>query len=357
MKVLQLIDSLDAGGAERMAVNLANELSSVIETSYLCATRKEGILKEDIHADVKYSFLNRKRTLDFKALLKLREIVKHDNIDIVHAHATSFFMAFLLKLVYSPVKIIWHDHYGNSEFLSNRPKQLLKLCSSVFSHVFVVNDGLKIWAKRVLKVKRTAVLNNFVTLNKNKKITRLNGIEGKRIVCLANLRVQKNHKMLFEAFETLDEEGWSLHVVGKNFKDAYASDLKHLVASSNLSEKVFFYDSCPDVGNILTQSNIGVLSSDSEGLPLAILEYGLANLAVVSTNVGDINKVITHEVNGLIVEAGDVSKFKQGLKAMINNLKGRSEFGIALHQKVTTNFAFKSIQQKLLKTYAEVINE
>ena len=59
MKVLQLIDSLATGGAERMAVNLANLLSSHIESSYLCSTRKEGALKNAINLDVKYLFLNR----------------------------------------------------------------------------------------------------------------------------------------------------------------------------------------------------------------------------------------------------------------------------------------------------------
>lgn len=42
MKVLQLIDSLSVGGAERVAVNLANGLAEAGVQSYLCATRQEG---------------------------------------------------------------------------------------------------------------------------------------------------------------------------------------------------------------------------------------------------------------------------------------------------------------------------
>ena len=57
MRIVQLIDSLDAGGAERMAVNYANALQSKIEFSGLVTTRKEGGLKEQINPKVSYLFL------------------------------------------------------------------------------------------------------------------------------------------------------------------------------------------------------------------------------------------------------------------------------------------------------------
>ncbi|WNH09649.1 hypothetical protein [Thalassobellus suaedae] len=66
MNVLQLIDSLHAGGAERVALNYANALVPKIETSYLCATREEGLLKESLSKDVPYIFLNKKSALDLK---------------------------------------------------------------------------------------------------------------------------------------------------------------------------------------------------------------------------------------------------------------------------------------------------
>ncbi len=46
MKVLQLIDTLDAGGAERMAVNIANAVNEEGITSYLCATRRGGSVRK-----------------------------------------------------------------------------------------------------------------------------------------------------------------------------------------------------------------------------------------------------------------------------------------------------------------------
>ena len=60
IRVLQLLDSLHAGGAEVLAVNIANALSNEGVESHLCVTRNEGPLKEYIEPAVQYLFLKRK---------------------------------------------------------------------------------------------------------------------------------------------------------------------------------------------------------------------------------------------------------------------------------------------------------
>ena len=68
MRIVQVIDSLNAGGAERMAVNYANSLSNQLGFSGLICTRIEGDLKNEIHKNVSYLFLNKTKVIDFKAL-------------------------------------------------------------------------------------------------------------------------------------------------------------------------------------------------------------------------------------------------------------------------------------------------
>jgi len=60
LKVLQIIDSLNAGGAETMAVNIANALFYNEVDSFICASRKEGKLVDNIDNHVGYLFLNKK---------------------------------------------------------------------------------------------------------------------------------------------------------------------------------------------------------------------------------------------------------------------------------------------------------
>ncbi|MGY8885791.1 MAG: glycosyltransferase, partial [Flavobacteriales bacterium] len=97
MRVLQLIDSLETGGAERMAVNYANELADHIEASFVCATRKEGLLKMTIDSRVEYLFLKKKNTLDIRAILRLFKFVSKNKIDVIHTHSSSFFYGTILK--------------------------------------------------------------------------------------------------------------------------------------------------------------------------------------------------------------------------------------------------------------------
>ena len=104
MRVLQLIDSLRPGGAERMAVNYANALGKCIDASYLCCTRKEGLLKSKISSQVGYFFLNRQSTLDLKAISSLRYFVKENRIDLIQAHGNSWFIAVLVKITLPNIK-------------------------------------------------------------------------------------------------------------------------------------------------------------------------------------------------------------------------------------------------------------
>lgn len=120
MRIVQIIDSLEAGGAERMAVNYANSLAKEIDFSGLITSRKEGLLRNQVHESVSYLFLSKKRKIDFRAVFKLRKYLIKNKVDVIHAHSSSFFIASLVKVTLPKIKIIWHDHYGISQDLSSR---------------------------------------------------------------------------------------------------------------------------------------------------------------------------------------------------------------------------------------------
>ena len=135
MRIVQLIDSLDAGGAERMAVNYANALSEKIAFSGIVATRKEGVLKQEIKHINNYAFLERKNKFDTNAIFLASKYIKRNKIQIVHAHGSSYFFGVLVKLFNPKIKLIWHDHYGNRAE-DNKQKMILKICSFFFSKIF-----------------------------------------------------------------------------------------------------------------------------------------------------------------------------------------------------------------------------
>jgi len=357
MRVLQLIDSLEAGGAERIAVNFANALTTEVEVSFLCATRKEGILKASINSDVGYCFLNKKSTLDIRAIKRLRGFISHNEISIIHAHSSSFFIATIIKILNPKLKLVWHDHYGKSDFLEERPKSVLKFCSRFFNHIFCVNSKLKSWVKNELNTGSVSFLFNFAVRDDVVQTTVLKGEKGKRIVCLANLRPQKDHLNLLKAFKRVTEvyPDWSLHLVGKDFKDDYARRIFQWIEKENLEHRVYFCGSCSDISSILKQSDIGVLASKSEGLPLALLEYGLASLPVVTTNVGDCKKVIENENLGYLVLPENVDALYSAFLCLIEKPnEGKINMGNALNNHVELHFSKKKTIAKILAVYKSI---
>lgn len=353
MKVLQLIDSLRTGGAERVAVNISNSLVSKIDSSFLCTTRKEGALKSSLDSEVQYLFLNKKNSLDILALLKLLQYVKKNKIDIIHAHSTSFLFATLIKLLYPKVKIIWHDHYGKSEFLKQRKANLLKLCSKFFSTIISVNGNLKQWSQSNLYCKNVIYLPNFAVKQNTIGDTSLFGVDGKRILNLANLRPQKDHFTLFLAFKLVLKQcpDWTLHCVGWDFGDKYAAELREYLKKQDLEETVFLYGSRNDVGNIIEQSNICVLSSKSEGLPIALLEYGLHAKPVVVTRVGDCVEVVEHKFNGMLVAKENKNELAKALIQLIKNEGLAKTLGENLRQEVEKNYSKEKYINKLIAIY------
>ena len=350
MRILQIIDSLEAGGAERMAVNYANVLAVTINFSGLVTTRKEGPLLNQVNNKVSYLCLNKKGTIDLKAISKLRKFVIKNKVELIHAHSTSFFLAFLLKLSFPSVKLIWHDHYGDSEFLSQRPSFALRITLPFFDGIIAVNQNLKLWAEQKMHFKNVIYLPNFPSEeNEVLEHTVLKGIDGKRIVSLANLRVQKNHFLLIEVAKKMQisHPEWTFHLVGKDFEDDYSRQIKNLILEYNLENNVFIYGSKQDIATILEQSKIAVLTSQSEGLPVALLEYGFYRKPIVVTNVGEIPLLIQDGVNGFMVETGNVELFYDSLVKLLENETLQNNFGNALQQTIMDNYS----EQTVIKQY------
>jgi len=349
LRIVQLIDSLEIGGAERMAVNYANALLSKISFTGIVVTRTEGLLKEKLNSKVNYLFLNRKRTIDFKALLLFLKFCKNHQITHIHAHGTSYFTAVLTKIVHPSLKIIWHDHNGNRANTSNFQNRVLRICSKLFSGIIVVNKDLELWAKQKLRGSTTLFLPNFVLKEAISNATILKGVPNKRVLCLANFRWQKNQIMLVEVANSIKNRypDWTFHFVGNGLESAYGQKVKKLCIDYYLDETVFFYEGISDNATVINDATICVLTSVSEGLPVVVLEYGLYEKPIVVTAVGELEKLINTNENGGIVAANDIDQFCKLLSLAIENLELRKKWSKNLNEMVLENYS----ENKVLSNY------
>ncbi len=357
MRILQLIDTLNAGGAERVAVNYANALSTRIEGSYLCTTRKEGPLYELLVPEVGHLFLGRKNTFDLKAVFKLRDYLKKNKIQIVQAHGTSYFIAVLVKVTLPKLILIWHNHSGKSEALMSRKKGILKICSLFFEAIFSVNENLAQWSRNELFTKQVFYIKNFI-LSKNTKSENLvlEGATGKRIVCVANLRPPKNHGLLLDAFAMIlrKEPQATLHLFGTNFMDEYSKIILD-ITKLQFRGSVFYHGMNPNIAALLHTFDVGVLSSDSEGLPLALLEYAQAGLPVVATDVGQCKEVVNGHAT--IVDKGNGKAIADAVLSILKNPIPARERALKLQSYTMASFGEKTILNQVISIYEEALSE
>ncbi|MFD2567774.1 glycosyltransferase [Pseudotenacibaculum haliotis] len=353
MKVLHVIDQLTVGGAEVLTVNVVNLLAAQPDIEvHLCVARKESSLKESIDKRVKYIFLKKRKTVDKKFYKALHDYINENEIDIIHAHNTSYFSSTIVKfLLKRKVKLIWHNHTGAYVNLKGIKFIILKLFSRLFDAILNVNVGLNEWSAKKLKAKKNIVLNNFAAFTNKKEITKLTGLPGKRIVCLAGLRPVKDHPNLINAFEIFLEKhpDWTLHLIGKNYGDDYADHVIEMILDKNLEKKIFFYGVRSDIKHILNQATVGTLTSKKEGFPISVLEYGLAKLPVILTNVGN-NKAVVKDQRA-IVPPNDPEELANCMTMMAENEDISKEVANSLHKQVVDYFSEEHFISKLKSTY------
>lgn len=253
------------------------------------------------------------------------------------------------------IKIIWHDHYGNSEFLDERPKKLLKVMSHFFLLIISVNEKLKMWSINELNSSKVVYLNNFAEIAVNgisEKI--LKGKEDKRILSLANLRPQKNHFLILETAALLKETHpeWTFHLVGKDFNDAYSAQIKNEIVRLGLVQNVYVYGAQKNIAALIKEASFGVLTSFSEGLPVSLLEMGLLGKTVIATNVGNVKKVIVHKTTGILLENFDKMTFYAAVVHLIDNKEQKHQLETALKEHVLKQFSAKAI----ITQYIEELN-
>lgn len=361
MRILQLIDSLRPGGAERMAVNYANALAKRIDGSHLCCTRMEGLLQSQLSSDVGYIFLNKKHTLDIKAFFKIRDYIKENRINLIQAHSSSWFLALLIKLSLPKVKLVWHDHYGRD--LRQRKSGLLKGFSGYFDGIISVNENLKEWAVMNLNLSYNEVryFRNFfpsrtIASSLSETICLLGEKKSFKIVCVANLRPQKNHINLLQAIKLLpDEVNCSLHLVGKDEENNYSAEVKKYIKENFLKNSVFLYGEQEKVMSLLKQADLGVLSSSSEGLPLALLEYGHAGLPVVCTRVGQCAEVV--EDKGKVVPPENSEKLAEAMLYYLENETQRIKDSAGFQEKVVREFSEEAVVPEVIFFLRDVLTK
>jgi glycosyltransferase involved in cell wall biosynthesis len=106
--------------------------------------------------------------------------------------------------------------------------------------------------------------------------------------------------------------------------------------------------------DLYRQADIFVLSSQSEGVPLALLEAMSCGLPSVCTSVGGVPEILADSVTGFLVQRGDVENMSAKILTLLNDEKLRKKMGSKARELVIENYTIGEMSQKILDIYNEL---
>lgn len=332
MHVAFMISSLQKGGSERVMCNIANyfaqnghQVTMITqykkEEEYSLHGKIKRVLSEITPEETKgriHNFLGR--------FFKLRNIWKEEKPDVILSFiGKNNIMTLLTSWGLSIPVVVSVRADPEQEY----PKGMMRFMAR---HLFQRAAGVVLQTKECFRFfsvkvqKRAVILRNPVN---DSFFT--NAYEGERehtIVTVGRLDENKNQQLLLRAFAEIASEypDYKVILYGKGESEA---ELKNLAGELGIGNQVEFPGSVTDVAEKIKKAGVFVLTSNTEGMPNALIEAMVLGLPVIATDCpcGGPADLIDHGENGLLTPVGDVNKMKENLQLLLNNLQKASEMG------------------------------
>lgn len=306
-RVLWLIRGLGPGGAERLLVAQAATRGDDVdyEVAYQVAA-KDQLVGELTEAGAVVHRLPTGPTWP----LALRRLVAERDIDVVHAHAPAMAVGARLGLRALPggprPRLVYTEH--NRWAAYRRPTRWANAATFwLDDRTFAVSDEARRSVAAPLRDRVETVHHGIdraglvAAAGDRDDARRRLGIDDDQVLVahVANYRREKAHEVLIEAAAHLDADTpIRIVLVGQGQRQ---DEVAAILAAADLGDRVRILGFRDDVAAIVGASDALVLSSDHEGLPVAVMEALSLGVPVVSTAVGGIPEAVTDRVDGLLV--------------------------------------------------------
>lgn len=298
-------------------------------------------------------------------------LIRGKRIDLIHVHGyvAALAGAIVKPILKKPVVATFHL----SPRYTNRPIPILEKVERRIGNTLtsVLDAVINISEHNLVEMKRSGIKNqNHVLIRNWVPLSTVsleeNGAEGQlrnsvsstdfvNIISVGRLSFQKGFDILVKAASILMRKGKSFHVkiIGDGGE---RNHLLHMCANLGLEENIELIGRVTDKEkvSIIKASDIFVLSSRFEGLPLTVLEAMYLKKPVIATDVNGMNEIITNGISGLLVEPNEKS-LAEALELLISNLHLRQEMAKNARETVEKRFSSRnciytvSILEKLIR--------
>jgi len=186
--------------------------------------------------------------------------------------------------------------------------------------------------------------------------TRSNARHPRRVGIVGNLKPVKGTDIFIDATKIVSETHPHVQFdlagagIGSEGAKQYLSQIRKLGSAQN----VRLLGSLSDVPTFLSTLDIAVLSSRSEGLPNAIMEYMAAGRPCVVTNVGGCGELIEHERNGLLVPPENPSALAEGIMYLLDHPDKAEQFASAARKDISEKYEAAVLANRWHEIYDSV---
>lgn len=354
MKIVQIITSLNLGGAQTLLENLSYGLQEAGQDVIVISleSNHSATAERIENRGIQIIYLDKKPHYDPSIVGKLSRVLRKLKPDIIHAHNIKKAYVYLAARKAGLNKIVYTVH--------NMAWQEQNAIGGIFSYVMfhaggMIPVGLSPKVTRSIKkryhLKHVPTIYNGSDLGRFQKRTDYSLHAEPWILNIARLDAQKNHKRLIEAFEIVSRSfpESRLVLVGEG---ELQDDIKKLAEAAGLSGKVLFEGFQEDIPAYIEKSDIFCLSSDYEGMPMTLIEAMAGGMPIVSTNVGGIPDMLQNEYSALLTKT-DAAEIAQALIRLLSEESLRRTLGENAH-KAAGRFSHTRMANNYLKLYRRI---
>ena len=328
MRILEVIQSLGAGGAERLVVDLCNEMSKSEDVFLLLLKEASHFYLPQVSSRVHVIQAHIPIGKHLGQFFRCYKIIKSINPDIVHFHSHARYTILPANLllrkrfkfymtIHSDVKDGYKGVMSGLQVFMSGSLGKTKFITISDTNYQQFNEVYPYFSQKLIKngrafpcCSKSDIVRNEIALLKHDDQTIV-------FVHVARCAEVKNQALLIESFNRLIDQGHNaiLLIIGPDFNSDRGKMLKSRACSSIhfLGEKENIYD-------YLLNSDCFLLSSLVEGMPMSIIEALLAGIPVISTPVCGAIDAIENGTNGFISSDFSVNAYTETLQKGIQQI-------------------------------------
>ncbi|MDR4946651.1 glycosyltransferase family 4 protein [Neobacillus cucumis] len=175
------------------------------------------------------------------------------------------------------------------------------------------------------------------------------------ITCVSRLRPRKGHKYLLEAFSLIKNQftNVELRIVGDG---EMREELENQARVLQLNDVVFL-GSRKDIPELLSQSDIFVLPTTSDTLPISVIEAMFAGQAIITTNCGGIPEIIQDQQTGLIVNPADSKQLAEKMLLLLQDKTLRTNLADNARSYAQKHLTISNMVTKIEQIYFSLLRK